>query len=128
MRKIENVRIISLVLDEGFDPKEANDARKLILDKGYHYGKLIGINSESRDIHSVLVASDAIFFVPRKDSRDISITSLNTLYRAQSLGREVYSKRSNQKLRYKWDCEERSIGDSFSESYKPCEVRSKKIK
>ena len=126
--KINNIKVISLVLDEGFDPKEANDARKLILDRGYDFGKLIGINVSPRELHSLIVCSDGVFFIPKKDTRDISLNSLNTLYLAQSLGREVYSKKSNEKLRYKWDCEERAIGYKFADAYKPCDVLNKKRK
>lgn len=113
---------ICIVVDEGFDPKEANTARKMIVDRGYHYGKLIGINMVHSDVRSAIIGSDRVFFVPRKDTRDISITSLGTLALAQSLGREVYSKGSNSHLRYKWDCEERAIGERFTDAFKPCDV------
>lgn len=128
MQKVENIRVIGLVLDEGFDPKEANNARKLILDKGYVYGRMIGINTFHKDVHTIMSGIDGVFFVPRKDSREISVTSLNTLALAQKLGKEVYSKRSNSHLRYTWDCEERSVGDEFKDSYKPCEVVRAKFK
>lgn len=117
-----DIETISIVVDEGFDPKEANATRKMIIDRGYNYGQLIGINALHKDVYTAIVRSKKIFFVPKKDSRDITITSLNTLALAQSLGREVYSKGSNSHLRYKWDCKERAIGDDFADAYKPCDV------